>query len=657
MITYPADNSRHINPRRNQRASVIRMFTAAVLVFFLVFGTIAQPVQAAISLEEPAPSDKSRLTAYIASALVSRHGLCVLLESSDSSGNKKYGMIDTGNANASAARAFLKKHNVNTLEFLVLTHMHKDHDGNAAWIIKNCNVKKLYVKQFDSNWSDGNQATYENVLRAAVLSPNVKQIVGVSYALSISKSASPKATSGFVSFLKSHEKDKGKFKGLFSSSNTALYLGQASLRLFNWEIWAENGTSQWVPGKTTRCKAQKYSVSRSDNHFSMGVRVTQGSHKLWIGGDMNNLRLCKMRHAPYAGDEDRLARQIGKVDVSILNHHGRGGSNATSFLKVLSPKYVVYTSTRVEILSDGATLAATTWNYIRFNLRIPEDHVIWAYDYWGTHQTDASITLSSKGANSAKTAADNSSAKKGLVVSLLPGKTYSNYDVTGDGKADLVTVSASKAGSAYRGMTININKKAAWSTKVSFKDTNPVTLVRLPGRQPYICIAVLAPTGTGVTGRALGLYQYGKKDAAGKQYGLIQIYNCLKTMPVNAFSYRSSPSISCNTKRITLVASGSDTLSSSAFVTFALEQDKAGLKNVNKVFPYTTVKGKAGTITLKAAANLYASLDAETRSSTLPKGKKVTVNGACRNKKGVTRYRIVDTNKKVWWINAPAAAN
>ena len=238
MITYPADNSRHINPRRNQRASVIRMFTAAVLVFFLVFGTIAQPVQAAISLEEPAPSDKSRLTAYIASALVSRHGLCVLLESSDSSGNKKYGMIDTGNANASAARAFLKKHNVNTLEFLVLTHMHKDHDGNAAWIIKNCNVKKLYVKQFDSNWSDGNQATYENVLRAAVLSPNVKQIVGVSYALSISKSASPKATSGFVSFLKSHEKDKGKFKGLFSSSNTALYLGQASLRLFNWEIWA-----------------------------------------------------------------------------------------------------------------------------------------------------------------------------------------------------------------------------------------------------------------------------------------------------------------------------------------------------------------------------------------------------------------------------------
>jgi hypothetical protein len=184
-----------------------------------------------------------------------------------------------------------------------------------------------------------------------------------------------------------------------------------------------------------------------------------------------------------------------------------------------------------------------------------------------------------------------------------------------------------------------------------------VTLVRLPGRLPYVCIAVLAPTGTGVTGRALGLYQYGKKDAAGKQYGLIQTYNCLKTMPVNRFSFRSSPSISCNAKRITLVASGSDTLSSSAFVTFALEQDRAGLKNVNKVFPYTTVKGKTGTITLKAATGLFASLDADVKSSTMPKGKKVTVNGVCRNKNGVTRYRIVDANKKVWWINAPAAAN
>lgn len=657
MIIYPADTSKSISPRRNQRASVIRMFTAAVLIFFLVFGTVTQPVQASISIEEPSPSDKNRITAYIASALVSRHGLCVLLESSDSSGNKKYGMIDTGNANSSAARSFLQKHNVKTLEFLVLTHMHKDHDGNAAWIINNCNVKKLYVKQFDSNWSDGNQATYEKVLRAAVLSPNVKQIVGVSYALSISKSASPKASSGFVSFLKSHEKDKWKFKGLFSSSNTALYLGQASLRLFNWEIWAENGTSQWVPGKTTRCKAQKYSGSKSDNHFSMGVRVTQGSHKLWIGGDMNNLRLCKMRHAPYSGDEDRLARQIGKVDVSILNHHGRGGSNATSFLKVLSPKYVVYTSTRVEILSSGATLAATTWNYIRFNLRIPEDHIIWAYDYWGTHRADASITLSSKSGSSTKTSADSSSAKKALVLSLLPGKTYSNYDLTGDGKADLVTVSAAKTGSTYKGLTININKKAAWSTKASFKDTNPVSLVRLPGKQPYVCIAILSPTGTGASGRTLGLYQYGKKDASGSKYGLIQSYNCLQAMPVSRYSYGVSPSISCSAKRITLVTSGSDTLSSRAFVTFALEQDKTGLKNVNKVFPYTTVKGKTGTVTLKATASLYASLDAETRSSTLAKGKTVTVNGVCRNKKGITRYRIVDSNKKVWWIDAPAAAN
>ena len=631
---------------------------------------------------------------YVSSALTGRNGLCVLLENVDSSGNKKYGLIDTGNPNTAAAKVFLNKHGVKSLDFLILTHMHRDHAGNAVWIIKNYRVRQLYLKQFDAAWSDGDQYLYESVLRAALTSPYVQQIHGVSYALSQNKTASPKATKGFLSFLKSNENRKWRFKGLFNSSNTALYLGQTSLRLFNWEIWADNGTSQWVPGKNTRCKAQKYTIDRSDNHFSMGVRVTRGSHKIWIGGDITNLRLKHKRHSSCKGDEDRLGKQIGKVDVAVLNHHGRGGSNSKSFLKALSPSYVIYTSTKVEI--NSAPRASSTLKYIRRTMKLPESHIIWAFDCWGIHCKDPAVTLSSKAAAPAaknKTAKTNpgkntpakndpgkntpakstpakndpanakstgnstdASSDQALAVPLLPGQTYSSYDLTGDGKKDIVSISSTKSGDCYKGLSISINKSVVWATKVSFKDSRPLTLVRLPGRQPYLCICIMSPVGNNPSTRAFGLYRCERQAGSGPQYRLVQSYSFLKQMPISRYTYKGAPAITCSANRITVVTSGSDTLSANAYVSFVLEQDKSGLKTAAYTFPYTTVAGQAGTVTLNAPAKLYSYVEAEKNSAVLAKGSKVTVTGVFKNKSGITRYRIIDSSKKVWWIDAPGAA-
>lgn len=695
-----------LTAKERQKSSPVRSLAVFLMIFCFIFSTLAQPVQAAVSVtdSETEIKEKNRTTMYVSSSLAGRHGLCVLLENVDSTGNKKYGLIDTGNANVSAAKAFLNKHGVKTLDFMILTHMHKDHVGNAVWIIKNYKVRQLYLKQFDAAWSDGEQSIYENILRAAITSPYVQQIHGVSYALSKNKAASPKASKSFISFLQSHANRKWRFKGLFKSSNTALYLGQTALRLFNWEIWSEDGTTLWDPLKNTRCKVQKFASDRSDNHFSMGVRVTRDNQKIWIGGDITNLRLKKKRHSAVKGDEDRLGRQIGKVNIAVLNHHGRGGSNSKAFLKALSPTYVVYTSAKGDITSGGS-LALSTLNYIKNTMKLKENHILWAFDCWGTHREDLAITLSvntlasagknsatkkstgknnpsksntldkndaksnaakagssgSSGSNAAKTGSTDSSAKasagKGLVVSLLPGKSYSAYDLTGDGKKDVVSISGTKSGSAYKGLSVSINKKVVWSTKTSFKDSKPVTLVRLPGKQPYVCISILSPTGNNAAkGRVFGLFKYGNQGSSGSKYGLVQTYSFLKQMPVTRYTYKGAPAISCTARRITVVTSGSDTLSANAFVTFVLEQNKTGLKTVAAAFPYTTVKGKTGTVTLKAAAKLYSSADAVKNSSTLGKGKKVTVTGVLKNKKGTTRYRIIDSNKKVWWINAPAAA-
>ena len=680
--------------RGTLRSSMFCRLACTLMMICFIFGSLTQPVQAAVSVSvsDSESKEKDRTTMYVSSALTGRHGLCVLLENVDSSGNRKYGLIDTGNPNTAAAKVFLNKHGVKSLDFLILTHMHRDHAGNAVWIIKNYRVRQLYLKQFDAAWSDGDQYLYESVLRAALTSPYVQQIHGVSYALSQNKTASPKATKGFLSFLKSNENRKWRFKGLFNSSNTALYLGQTSLRLFNWEIWADNGTSQWVPGKNTRCKAQKYTIDRSDNHFSMGVRVTRGSHKIWIGGDITNLRLRHKRHSSCKGDEDRLGKQIGKVDVAVLNHHGRGGSNSKSFLKALSPSYVIYTSTKVEI--NSAPKASSTLKYIRRTMKLPESHIIWAFDCWGIHCKDPAVTLSSKAAapaaknktaktNPAKstpgksTPAKNNPAKnnpaksnpakstgnstdassdQALAVPLLPGQTYSSYDLTGDGKKDIVSISSTKSGDCYKGLSISINKSIVWATKVSFMDSRPLTLVRLPGRQPYLCICIMSPVGNNPSTRAFGLYRCERQAGSGPQYRLVQSYSFLKQMPISRYTYKGAPAITCTANRITVVTSGSDTLSANAYVSFVLEQDKSGLKTAAYTFPYTTVAGQAGTVTLNAPAKLYSYVEAEKNSAMLAKGSKVTVTGVFKNKSGITRYRIIDSSKKVWWIDAPGAA-
>ena len=61
-------------------------------------------------------------------------------------------------------------------------------------------------------------------------------------------------------------------------------------------------------------------------------------------------------------------------------------------------------------------------------------------------------------------------------------------------------------------------------------------------------------------------------------------------------------------------------------------------------------------MTLNAPAKLYSYVEAEKNSAVLARGSKVTVTGVFKNKSGITRYRIIDSSKKVWWIDAPGAA-
>ena len=46
----------------------------------------------------------------------------------------------------------------------------------------------------------------------------------------------------------------------------------------------------------------------------------------------------------YTGDEERLAPEIGKVDLLKLGHHGYSGSSTSAFIKTLLPEACVITN-------------------------------------------------------------------------------------------------------------------------------------------------------------------------------------------------------------------------------------------------------------------------------------------------------------------------
>lgn len=71
-----------------------------------------------------------------------------------------------------------------------------------------------------------------------------------------------------------------------------------------------------------------------ENDNSLGVLVERGGARIFLAGDIDN----------KSGDEDRLAPQIGKVDILKVGHHSYAHSTSENWLKTLMPKVCVVTN-------------------------------------------------------------------------------------------------------------------------------------------------------------------------------------------------------------------------------------------------------------------------------------------------------------------------
>lgn len=233
----------------------------------------------------------------------------ILLES-----NGHYAMIDTGedydfpddsdsrypyregdntdyrNVMTERVMRHLKNVGVETLDFILITHAHSDHIGNADELMENFNVNKVYMKRYsDSRITDKNrlwdsQYNYDKVLAVA--------------------------TQKGIPVLQDISKEQAHFS-----------LGDMDIQLYNYENKYTNG--QLTPVV-------------DDNSNSIISVITVNGKKIFTAGDLNNL--------DYR-NEDNYGPIIGKVDMMKFNHHFDAEfSNTPNFLRNLQPSIIVQTS-------------------------------------------------------------------------------------------------------------------------------------------------------------------------------------------------------------------------------------------------------------------------------------------------------------------------
>ncbi len=315
-----------------------------VILFFIIFA-IFLSISTNVYAENNA-TFKNTTRVYFCSEITKEYGNgdCILLENYNSEGKKIYGLIDAGRKivkkdsngnNSTVVKEFLKSHGVKKLEFLAITHSHGDHNGDATTVLDNFEVDKIYMKEFDIKYvSDAsNQGIYENIIERAI-AKNIN-VIGVSYLSLISSEISPSRSEEFINNTKNARPEL--FES-FNEKNIEFNFGSSKIKLFNWEMFSEDG-KQYITGVTTEKSRE---IVTDENNNSIGLLLTQGNKKAFFSGDMNNLD--KNDETGRVGDEDRIKDSVGKIDFLKLGHHGYQNSNTEDYINVLKPEYAVITN-------------------------------------------------------------------------------------------------------------------------------------------------------------------------------------------------------------------------------------------------------------------------------------------------------------------------
>lgn len=88
-----------------------------------------------------------------------------------------------------------------------------------------------------------------------------------------------------------------------------------------------------------------------ENENSLAILVEKDGYRVMLSGDMNNLD----------GDEKRVGKEVGKVDVLKIGHHGNWGSSSYAYINALKPDVAIQTGG--SFVSVSVQVAVTMINH------------------------------------------------------------------------------------------------------------------------------------------------------------------------------------------------------------------------------------------------------------------------------------------------------
>jgi len=171
------------------------------------------------------------------------------------------------------------------LEFVLGTHSHSDHIGGLDTVIldENITVKTAYIKKYDESKINSHEITaWDN-----------KEV--------------------FEQMLPDSEKKNVPV--VHDISEEPFSFGNFTLKFCN---TAETESTEPI----------------GENENAIGLLVEKDGMRAFLAADINNLD----------GDEDRLAKELGKINLLKVGHHGYDESTSIGFVQSLSPEIAVVTN-------------------------------------------------------------------------------------------------------------------------------------------------------------------------------------------------------------------------------------------------------------------------------------------------------------------------
>jgi len=222
----------------------------------------------------------------------------------------KFAIVDTGfEEQYQQLSDYLNKLNVKTIEFILLTHFHRDHYGNIVNLIKNYDVKKVYFKEYgghdyhtawgsiaDEAYRQAERDKWQNIKESIIEYSNLEMLEGM--------------------------------KNIhFMGINISLYSTENSLE----SIWED-----------TEYMETYHQNVYSENQNSLAAYFEVNGKSVFLGGDILDF---EAKH-PLANFVNlQIAEKINKqIYLYKVPHHGTVNTSCDEALAIYRPQIAVITN-------------------------------------------------------------------------------------------------------------------------------------------------------------------------------------------------------------------------------------------------------------------------------------------------------------------------